>query len=423
MRHILVLIMVLFGFAMSVGEVSADCSVESCGEVCVGSDCTPKYCYTCEGTTQVDTCPPNQHLTPNGGCQENGTEGDDTCFPAGTQISMADGSRKKIEEVQVGDVVMSQSAAGARGSSRVEALIRPVSDNMCRIEFENGESLEVTKSHPFLTDGGWRAIDEVAARREQTDLQIQKLERGDSLYKEDGGRAEVTEITCWNEQVQVYNFTVDNDHTYFAEGYLAHNKGAVPTDCRAPKNCPANNSCVPTATNNCANDWCTPRGSYACYPVNINTNSYVDHYVVSRAQYERNCQIGNAQSLVQTFAYDTWTWYLREYNCCPAGMVSTYTYIQPADTYHTVSQCDHESTINCWPGTFVSWTPSYWCGRSPKDEEGNREDWYVGTKRCRPARARVYSCVSICNSTAPTNLSVAQGASGTGNKSHMVHLF
>lgn len=103
-------------------------------------------------------CPPNYHYTPSGECRENGEGGDDTCFPAGTKITMADGSRKNIEEVRVGERVMSQSEAGGRSSSRVERLIRPISDNMCRIDFDNGESLKVTKSHPFLTDGGWQAI-------------------------------------------------------------------------------------------------------------------------------------------------------------------------------------------------------------------------------------------------------------------------
>lgn len=62
--------------------VKAECTVEPYGEACadpnVPSSCEPTYEYTCEGTTQYDTCPPNYHLTPNGGCQENGTGGTDT---------------------------------------------------------------------------------------------------------------------------------------------------------------------------------------------------------------------------------------------------------------------------------------------------------------------------------------------------------
>lgn len=302
MKYILKLILVFLAVTLSgwmgspapvyADECGGDCSVVLCDPayttICPApDDCydQPNYCSACGGNgCQNVGCPPGQFMA-NDGCRDIGDGDGDTCFPAGTDITMADGSRKNIEEVEVGERVMSQSEGGVRGSSRVERLIRPVSDNMCRIEFEDGEDLEVTKSHPFLTEGGWKAIDEVAARREQADLQIQKLEKGDALYREDGGRAEVAEITCWDERVQVYNFTVDNDHTYFAGGYLAHNKGAVATDCRAPKDCPANNSCVPTTTNNCAYDWCTPPGSYACYPFNIDTNHYVDHYVVSKAQY------------------------------------------------------------------------------------------------------------------------------------------
>lgn len=93
-------------------------------------------------------------------------QGTDTCFPAGTAISMADGSSKGIEEVRVGDRVVSMSETGQVSSSTVTQLFSPVASSMCRISLAGGESLSVTGSHPMTTEG-WKAIDTVAAEREQ----------------------------------------------------------------------------------------------------------------------------------------------------------------------------------------------------------------------------------------------------------------
>lgn len=64
-----------------------------------------------------------------------------SCFPAGTKITMADYSTKNIEDVKVGDQVISQSEVGAKSVSTVKALDRPIRDQMCQINFEDGESL------------------------------------------------------------------------------------------------------------------------------------------------------------------------------------------------------------------------------------------------------------------------------------------
>lgn len=173
---------------------------------------------------------------------------------------MEGGGSKNIEEVVIGDTVVSQDEWGRRASSTVTELIQPVSDNMCKIEFEDGDKLEVTKSHPLMTDEGWKAIDVGAVAKERESVPVTKLEVGDRMVKVDGTNPVVSEIACWDEQVQTYNLTVDNDHTYFAGGYLAHNKGELATDCVPPFSCPANSAC-------------TPQGGNYCNTNNINYNS------------------------------------------------------------------------------------------------------------------------------------------------------
>lgn len=178
--------------------------------------------------------------------------------------------------------------------------------------------------------------------------------------------------------------------------------GGIPvTPCNAPQNvnCPANTSCVPNST-------------YSCNPYNVDYNSSRSS-VFDGPNGNAACRLGNAQASDRSCNAWFCGYTVTTYACCPAGSVSMHYYTQPADTFHSVSQCDSESTTNCWPGTFVSWTPQTWCGRSSRDEEGNREDLYVGTKRCRPQQVRVNVCVPNCTVTAPSTPTLLSPANGS----------
>lgn len=177
--------------------------------------------------------------------------------------------------------------------------------------------------------------------------------------------------------------------------------GGIPvTPCNAPQNvnCPLNSSC-------------TPSGIYSCNTYNINYNSYTTS-VFDGPNGNAVCSLGNAQ----TSDHSCNAWFcgytVTTYACCPAGSVSMWYWSQPANTTHTVSQCDNESTNNCWPGTFVSWVPSYQCGVSARDEEGNREPLYVGVKTCRPPQVKVHFCQQNCTASAPSTPTLLSPSNG-----------
>jgi len=108
---------------------------------------------------------------------------------------------------------------------------------MCEITYVDGDSLRLTDNHTMSTTTGWRAINPEAARAEIPSLTIGQLEEGDEIIRFDemsaqggsafGGRevGEVESYACWSERQQTYNLILDgNVNTYFADGYLAHNK-------------------------------------------------------------------------------------------------------------------------------------------------------------------------------------------------------
>jgi hypothetical protein len=71
------------------------------------------------------------------------------CFPAGTLVTMADWTKKPIEEVQVGDMVITH-----RGRARkvTEVHKRKYSGDLYSVKPEGGRILRPTRQHPFFTE-------------------------------------------------------------------------------------------------------------------------------------------------------------------------------------------------------------------------------------------------------------------------------
>lgn len=77
------------------------------------------------------------------------------CFPAGQMVDMGDGSKKPIEYVEVGDLVRN-----ATGSGVVSAVSHRTSEDIVRVNFSDGRSVDCTPNHRFFTNSGWcSAID------------------------------------------------------------------------------------------------------------------------------------------------------------------------------------------------------------------------------------------------------------------------
>ena len=72
------------------------------------------------------------------------------CFAAGTQVTMADGSSKSIEDIQVSDRVMSYNLeTGVTEPDEVLELHSTTNNNMMRMEFADGTVIHSTFDHPY----------------------------------------------------------------------------------------------------------------------------------------------------------------------------------------------------------------------------------------------------------------------------------
>ena len=140
------------------------------------------------------------------------------CFPAGTEILMADRSARPIESITAGDRVASLPDDFARRADdfarRSESQPLPIAAGVVREVFQNASSdllrvdfgpgsIVTTAGHPFSVCGrGWV----VAA----------ELRPGDRVVTAAGGTLEVDRLASdEREPTPVYNFAVESLHTYF----------------------------------------------------------------------------------------------------------------------------------------------------------------------------------------------------------------
>ncbi|RPK41475.1 tRNA3(Ser)-specific nuclease WapA precursor [Streptomyces sp. ADI92-24] len=130
------------------------------------------------------------------------------CFLAGTDVEMADGTTKNIEDVKVGDKVLATDPiSGETSAKSVTRLIVTESDkyfNELTIQTNEGaEKLTATFEHPFWvpSEGRW--------------IQAGDLKPGMTLRTDNGSTVTIRGNRPYSQYARTYNFTVAELHTYY----------------------------------------------------------------------------------------------------------------------------------------------------------------------------------------------------------------
>jgi intein/homing endonuclease len=130
---------------------------------------------------------------------------------------MADGSRKPIEKIKPGEMVLSFDPQGRIHKSKVLRVLRHNSirdgDHLIRLKFWSGKTLVATTNHPFLL-GQTRKF-----------IPAGELQNGYLAIDRKGRLDPVVEISGPLPFEPVYNLEVEGFHTYIAGGYRVHNGG------------------------------------------------------------------------------------------------------------------------------------------------------------------------------------------------------
>jgi hypothetical protein len=147
-------------------------------------------------------------------------------FTAGTPVLLADGSRKPIDEVQVGDQVLATDPVTGRTEAKpvVGLIVGEGRKNLVEITVDTGDpagTIIATDGHPFWVDSENRWVD------------AKDLKPGFRLETADHRPATVVSVRTWTQVQVVYNLTVDDIHTYYvasadsatSASILVHNAG------------------------------------------------------------------------------------------------------------------------------------------------------------------------------------------------------
>ncbi|MBI1327110.1 MAG: prepilin-type N-terminal cleavage/methylation domain-containing protein [Alphaproteobacteria bacterium] len=208
-------------FACDNGSLTVNAGA-TCAASCTVSSYTPAqntycYCDEYEATTNCGTTVWVYGTKAGAVCVNycDGGGGGGGCFAAGTMIKLADGSDKPIEQIKEGDAVLSfdmNDPQGALVANKVAATVSFEDKHVIRIN----DIFTVTADHKFPLPGKMNAI-------EAGDLKV-----GDTLIAEDGSLLEVKTIETLPDTQRVYNFEVENNHNYIANGVRTNNMILTP---------------------------------------------------------------------------------------------------------------------------------------------------------------------------------------------------
>ncbi|MDJ0717098.1 MAG: polymorphic toxin-type HINT domain-containing protein [Prochloraceae cyanobacterium] len=139
------------------------------------------------------------------------TAGGCASFAAETEVLTNEGE-KPVEEVAVGDLVWAYNEeTGEEGMYPVSHLFTRIAPEVVLIT-AGEEVIEATTEHEFYVDSkGW--------------VKAENLNVGDELVERGGNTVTVTALQSREDSTRVYNFEVDEAHTYYVSGeeVLVHN--------------------------------------------------------------------------------------------------------------------------------------------------------------------------------------------------------
>lgn len=252
------------------GESSCTCSTCCSKTVCSGGTCCVYEC-------------------PAGSCE---------CFTGETKIAAVE-TKKRIEILGKGEVVASfDPEAGEIKEGTVLEVAKTTREGFWQLETENGRKVRVTGEHPFLAIKTERSqltiiehqflkmvpiFSKLITFQEEvalSDLGLKKalfipvsgLKKDDWVFvRGEGGLVaeQITKLEYYQEEVEVYNLSVEGEETFFANGFAVHNKAGIDNtkpQCRVIVNPTISGENIKVKNRSFENPNCTlsPKGRWRC---------------------------------------------------------------------------------------------------------------------------------------------------------------
>ena len=196
-------------------------------DVLIRAVITPFSITGCIGTAwdSMDQIYKSDSINANCNCAGGGGEG---CLVYGTMVEMGDGTFKKVEDLELGEVVKSLSIKDL--DTNIEdnwkefytadfeyeeglSVITNISDNSFEEYYIINNNLKLTFEHPIFI------------KRAEVFMftQTENLVIGDYIFKVNGQFELITSIDIIGDYVQTININIEENDVYFADGILVHN--------------------------------------------------------------------------------------------------------------------------------------------------------------------------------------------------------
>lgn len=152
-----------------------------------------------------------------------------SCFVAGTKILMGDNTEKNIEDVVEGDIVISFNETTLENEPKeVIGLKQPVHSTMVKYHFGNGGDVSCTYDHPIYVGNYEIASITPSVTNDRYDIPgktTRQIVVGDTIHLSNGSTSTIDEIEDLPMlDYQTYLITVADNHNFYANGILVHNK-------------------------------------------------------------------------------------------------------------------------------------------------------------------------------------------------------
>lgn len=148
-----------------------------------------------------------------------GTPAESLCFTGDTVVQVYNGN-KQIKDVKVGDLVYSYNEHTKKIELNKVVKTMKSDKPVLKVNFDNGQSVICTLSHPFAVRKTGEYIEYIPALN---------LKKGDRLKSNDLEKNHrVLSVELLNRVDTVYNIEVENNHNYYVggdAGVLVHNCG------------------------------------------------------------------------------------------------------------------------------------------------------------------------------------------------------
>ena len=175
-----------------------------------------------------------------------------TCFTPDTKLTLTDGTQKEIQELAIGDELLSMRMPNAKTEEEHPIIASDVAyADYCITELGESElvtskiinmffdfsdsyfvingDIKVTGEHPFfikIPEGFYLPTKGQNSEEFWCWEYVRNLEVGQIVYDKDMKEISIDTIEEIEEEIEIVNIDVDGNNTYFAEGILVHNKGS-----------------------------------------------------------------------------------------------------------------------------------------------------------------------------------------------------